>query len=261
MAESVSLQNSLTDEDIARFFVDGYLLLGQFVDDQQLAELRRIYDAVLVQDVGHKLMGTRPDGTTVSQIQVLKPEELFPELWQTTYFAQGRQLAAQLLAITEDGLQGFSHLTYKQPLTGRDTPWHQDEAYWMSPELRTHEPRAVTIWITLDDALAESGCMSFIPGSHARTERHVFIDDQTSGLTVADPDTDSARQCEMRAGQASIHHCRTVHCAGANASAHQRRAWALEFHAPPVPRVHPDLRTWLPQLRERMSRRAPLGLI
>jgi ectoine hydroxylase-related dioxygenase (phytanoyl-CoA dioxygenase family) len=260
VAERVSLRERLTGEETARFHADGYLLLGHFVDDQQLAVLRRIYDEVLARDVGHKLLGTRADGTVVSQIQVLKPEELFPELWQTTYFSQGRRLASHLLEVQEDSLRGFSHLTYKQPETGRDTPWHQDEAYWLSPELRTHEPRAVTIWITLDDASLTSGCMSFIPGSHARTERHVFIHD-TSGLMVANPAAASARECPMRAGEASIHHCRTVHCALANTSDHQRRAWSLEFHAPPVPRSCPDSRTWLPELRERMARRAPRGLI
>jgi ectoine hydroxylase-related dioxygenase (phytanoyl-CoA dioxygenase family) len=119
----------------------------------------------------------------------------------------------------------------------------------------------VTFWITLDDATTSSGCMSFIPRSHVGTARHVFIDDQTSGLMVADPAIETARQYPMLAGEASIHHCRTVHSAGPNISAQQRRAWALEFHAAPAPRSEPDTRTWLPELRERMSRRAPLGLI
>jgi hypothetical protein len=246
---------------MAEFSADGFLLLGRFVDDAQLAILRRIYDEVLARNVGHKLHGTRPDGTTVSQVQVLKPEELFPELWQTSYFSQGRTLASQLLATPEGDLKGYSHLTYKQAMTGRDTPWHQDEAYWLSPELQTHEPSSVTFWITLDDATTASGCMSFIPGSHTGSARHVFIDDETFGLMVADPATESARQCPMQAGEASIHHCRTVHSAGPNVSAGQRRAWALEFHASPVPRSKPDVRTWLPEMRERMDRRAPLGLI
>lgn len=251
----------LTEAEAASFHNDGYLLLGRLVDDEQLADLRRIYDEVLRRDVGHTFPGRRADGAELSQIQVLKPEELFPELWETAFFRAGRQLAARLLDVPAGGLRGFSHLMYKQARTGRDTPWHQDEAYWMSPELRTHEPHAVTIWITLDDALETSGRMSFIPGSHTGSVRHAFVDDQTSALMVADPDTASARACPMRAGEASLHHCRTVHAAGANTSDHQRRAWSLEFHADPVPRSAPDRRTWLPELRERMTRRTSQGLI
>lgn len=251
----------LTESETATFHSDGYLLLGPLVDDEQLTIMRAIYNEVLRRDLGHIFPGKRADGTEVSQIQVLKPEDLFPELWETTYFRSGRRFAAQLLDTPEDTLRGFSHLTYKQPRTGRDTPWHQDEAYWLSPDLATREPRAVTIWITLDEASSTSGCMRFIPGSHTSTVHHVFADDETSGLMVADPDTASARECPMRAGEASLHHCRMVHAAGANSSDHQRRAWALEFHADPMPRSEPDRRTWLPELRERMERRAALGLI
>ncbi len=261
MAKQVLLRQGLTGEETTAFHTDGYLPLGRFVDDDQLTVLRRRYDDVLARDVGHTLRGTAADGSAISQVQVLKPEEIFPELWHTEFFTKGRQLAAELLDTAANELRGFSHLTYKQAHTGRDTPWHQDEAYWMGADLATHEPQAVTFWLTLDEASTTSGCMSFIPGSHTRTHAHVFIDDETSGLMVPDPDTASAREWPMSAGEASVHHCRSVHKAGANTSGHQRRAWSLEFHGAPTPRADADTRTWLPELRERMTRRAPLGLI
>jgi phytanoyl-CoA hydroxylase len=257
----MTTRDSLTEQELVAFAADGFLPLGPFIDGEQLSYLRTVYDKILAQDLGDRLPGKGPDGTAVSLLQVPRPEQLFPELWQTPYFTRARRIAAQLLDTPESELDGNSHLTYKQPRTGRDTPWHQDEASWLAPELATHEPRAVTFWITLDDATPESGCMSFIPGSHTRTERHVFADDETSFLTVAEPDTAAARQVPMRAGEASIHHCRTVHHATANTSDRQRRAWPLEFAAAPVPRTGPDTRDWLPELRERMAHRAQLGLI
>jgi ectoine hydroxylase-related dioxygenase (phytanoyl-CoA dioxygenase family) len=251
----------LSDAQVAQFRRDGYLLLGRLVDDEELQRLREIYDKVLRRDVGHTFYGTSEQGAEVSHVQVLKPETLFPELWDTSYFGRGRVFAAQLLDTPAGDLRGFSHLTYKQPRTGRDTPWHQDEAYWMSPELATHEPQSVTIWITLDDATPDSGCMSFIPGSHTDSVRHVFADPETSGLMVAEPDLAAARQHPMRAGEASLHHCRTVHGAAPNTSEQERRAWALEFHAAPIPRTKPDRRTWLAELAERMQRQTALGRI
>ena len=39
---------------------------------------------------------------------------------------------------------------------------HQDEAYW-SPKKNN---RSISIWIPLQEATLENGCMQFIPGSH-----------------------------------------------------------------------------------------------
>ena len=39
---------------------------------------------------------------------------------------------------------------------------HQDESYWLDMP----DKRAVTIWVALDDATVENGCMWFGPGFH-----------------------------------------------------------------------------------------------
>src|SRR4051812_36041588 len=98
----MTTRDCLTDEELASFAAEGYLLLGRFVDDEQLALLRDVYDQVLARDLGDRLPGRRPDGTAVSLLQVPKPEELFPQLWQAPYFCRARRIAAQLLATPED---------------------------------------------------------------------------------------------------------------------------------------------------------------
>jgi phytanoyl-CoA hydroxylase len=50
----------------------------------------------------------------------------------------------------------------KPPLIGREKPWHQDFAYFNLP-LGTP---VVGVWIALDEALIENGCMHVIPDSH-----------------------------------------------------------------------------------------------
>lgn len=50
----------------------------------------------------------------------------------------------------------------KPPGIGREKPWHQDHAYFDLP-LGT---RIVGVWIALDPAMHENGCMHVIPGSH-----------------------------------------------------------------------------------------------
>jgi hypothetical protein len=50
----------------------------------------------------------------------------------------------------------------KPPGGGREKPWHQDKAFF---SIRTTSP-VVGVWIALDPATPENGCMHVIPGSH-----------------------------------------------------------------------------------------------
>ncbi len=50
----------------------------------------------------------------------------------------------------------------KPPGGGREKPWHQDKAYF---DMKVDTP-VVGVWIALDPATPENGCMHVIPGSH-----------------------------------------------------------------------------------------------
>jgi len=51
---------------------------------------------------------------------------------------------------------------FKPPGIGREKPWHQDHAYFNLPE----GTPVVGVWIALDEATLENGCMVFRPGGH-----------------------------------------------------------------------------------------------
>ena len=53
----------------------------------------------------------------------------------------------------------------KQPEIGGAVPPHQDSTF-----LYTDPPSAVGFWYALEDATAENGCLSFLPGSHKTAE-------------------------------------------------------------------------------------------
>ncbi len=50
----------------------------------------------------------------------------------------------------------------KPPRIGREKPWHQDCAYFDLPP----GTQVVGVWIAMDEALVENGCMHIVPGSH-----------------------------------------------------------------------------------------------
>lgn len=72
-------------------------------------------------------------------------------------------LLSVLERIMDDTPVLFQDMALVKPkLFGSEKPWHQDCAYFNFEEGTT----VVGVWIALDEATAENGCMHIIPGSH-----------------------------------------------------------------------------------------------
>jgi phytanoyl-CoA hydroxylase len=52
----------------------------------------------------------------------------------------------------------------KPPFIGSEKPWHQDDAYFAVTPL----DMVCGVWIALDEATAENGCMHVLPGDHLK---------------------------------------------------------------------------------------------
>ncbi|KAI1380632.1 phytanoyl-CoA dioxygenase [Hypoxylon crocopeplum] len=72
----------------------------------------------------------------------------------------------------------------KQPEIGGAVPPHQDSTF-----LYTDPPSAVGFWYALEDATAENGCLSFLPGSHRWAPvRKRFVRADAGGTDFMDND-------------------------------------------------------------------------
>ena len=112
----------------------------------------------------------------------------------------------------------------KPALNGYKTPWHQDGEYWPIRPVAT-----CTVWIAIDDATVENGCLNYMPGSHKRRELLAHQENPAQGLTLNqelspdDYDDDKAFHLELEAGQMSLHDVFLVHGSEANNSPNPRR--------------------------------------
>lgn len=239
----------------------GFTRIDRITSDEELEWLRRFYDGLFEERRGALPGGyfdlSRPyeSGGEDLQPQIILPETRFPVLLETAFFHNGRQIAARLLDEVPEHLEVGGHMIRKPPRIGESLPWHQDEAYW-DPSF-AHE--AVGVWMPLDPATLESGCMHFIPGSHRQDvmrHRHVGDDPNVHALVVAEP-VDEAQGVPqpIPAGGASFHHCRLLHRSGPNRTGGVRRAYANEFIAPRVRRRERAVRPWFDQTREAWSQR------
>jgi hypothetical protein len=235
------------ESELAYFRASGFVALERITGDEEVAWLRGVYARILADEAAFRLRysGEIPTGAVGEITQIFAPELQCPELLQTGYIRNAQRLAASLLGIADDAVSyGGVMLIYKPAGAGLEAPFHQDEAYWEFPGERLSH--SVSCWMPLDEVTVESGCMQFVPGSHALEVMRHRRKAATEPLELDEPyDTSGAVACPLPPGGATFHHCRTVHGTGPNVSERPRRALTTIFHGPPGVREVPLARPWL----------------
>lgn len=235
---------SLSPEQVARFAERGFLRLPYLTDEEEVARLRGVYDRLfepgaLVADGDRLELAAGADATPVLP-QVVNPDHYAPELRETVAYRNAHEVARALLgpAATPAGM----HAIRKPARDGAATPWHQDEAYW-DPGFEHH---ALSIWMPLQPATLENGCLQFVPGSHQLgVQPHRLIHADSHGLELEDTAiVEEAVACPLPPGGATVHLSRTLHYAGPNVSLEPRRALIMAFSAPPTPLAVPQQMPW-----------------
>jgi phytanoyl-CoA hydroxylase len=116
----------------------------------------------------------------------------------------------------------------KPPKASGEKPWHQDAAYF-----RGSDPNLMFgVWIALDPATRQNGCMEVIPGSHLLGPvPHVPAED--TNLCTIRPDLvrlDRRVALPMGPGDVLVFHSLMHHYTAANRSDRRRRALQFHYH-------------------------------
>jgi ectoine hydroxylase-related dioxygenase (phytanoyl-CoA dioxygenase family) len=237
----------LTADQIQFYHREGYLALDAITTQEEIAWLREIYDRLFAARAGREegnqfdLASADEEGKEAALPQILSPSKYAPELKEGLFRVNALHVARQLLG-PEAMYQG-EHAIFKPARFGAETPWHQDEAYW-NPGL---DYNALSLWIPLQRATLENGCMQFVPGSHlweVLPHHTIGNDPRVHGLEVDAADTAGAVACPLPPGGATLHHNRTLHYTGANRSEVPRRAYILGFGSPPKPAAEKRVFYW-----------------
>lgn len=119
------------------------------------------------------------------------------------------------------------HLLIKQPGKSRATEFHQDQPYW--PHAQSTQP--ISCWIALQDVPVERGCMTFLPGSHLRTDLPAQALDNDKSLFSICPELEWSERVTvpLRAGDCTFHHGRCAHMATPNLTDEARVAHVIIF--------------------------------
>jgi len=136
----------------------------------------------------------------------------------------------------------FNHskLNLKSSRIGAPVEFHQDAAFYPHSN-----DDVLAVGLLLDDATAENGALSVLPGSH-RGPIHTHFDgeDRFVGCMRREDierlDVRAARLLAMPAGGITIHHYRLVHWSAPNASATERRLLINAYSAADAVQLVPD---------------------
>ncbi len=211
------------------FTRDGYVFIPGFLDKNEVDSISSkltdfIKNRLSVMSSGHVFYEDKNDPDTLKQLQDLHTyDPFFAAILQGSRF---EKIAGLLL---EDEVIG-KNLEYfnKPPRIGKPTPPHQDNYYFM-----LNPPKAVTMWMALEDADTANGCVRYIKGSHLRGLRP-HGKTQTLGFSQAILDYGEKEKPEdevafpAKPGDLLIHHAMTIHRADGNTSENRSRK-ALGF--------------------------------
>ncbi len=212
----------LSQEQIAAFLRDGYLVLPRFLDTE---ETRLVLTAA-----------REDEAMRASAMDVIDTlgRTTHLSLWnhpgEDVYGAlcRSRRVVDSMEQLLDDEVYHYhSKLSAKQPRVGGAWEWHQDYGYWYQNGCLF--PDMASVFIALDRATRENGCLQLLKGSHrmGRIEHGRF-----GTQTGADPERVAAAQqrlelvyCEMEPGDAVFFHGNTLHSSDANLSDNPR--WGL----------------------------------
>jgi phytanoyl-CoA hydroxylase len=218
----------LTPEQIAFFQENGYLPGVPALTAEELAAARQAYDRIFAateKPASYRNLGQK-EGEAVSKGAVLQ----IIDMWRLDDAFQHLLFQEEILDMVE-GVIGTPNIRlyhdqalYKPALHGDIVPWHQDNGYW-----RLVPAGAVSLWMALDDADEENGCMWVVPGSHRAGEAGHQRAGQYIAQLKADADESLAVPVPLPAGSGMFHHCLTLHMTKPNHSPRQRRAWVIHY--------------------------------
>ena len=229
------MNTHLTKEQIDFYQEKGYIIIEDFLTPEELENWRRQVDDAVAQREGR----VTADGLLASERIVDEASAYFDKvfvhrqnLWVDHAGMRELMWDPRLGKMVSDltGVDGMriwhDQALVKQPWAN-PTGWHLDNASW------SYSSRdAVTIWVALDDATRDNGCLYFLPGAHkTATFEHAGIGPNISDLFELYPQWAELQSvaAPMKAGSCSFHNGLMPHGAAANMTPGTRRAMTCGY--------------------------------
>jgi len=231
------MNTNISPGQIEHYQNNGYVIIEDFLSPDELEVWRTAVTQAVADRKGRKIPGKavkigEDDGINKDAEYHNKVFDQLINLWQTSEAVKALMLDARIgqMAATLAQVEGI-RIWHDQALIKKPwanpTSWHLDTPFWSFSDRR-----ALSIWVALDDATLENGCLFFIPGSHKGTNfSNPGIGKNMDAIFTYYPDFINAKSvaAPMKAGSCSFHNGLTIHGAHANMTPGQRRAMTCAY--------------------------------
>ena len=231
------MNTTLTQAQIDAYQNNGYVVIEDFLSPEELEIWRMAVTTAVTARKGQKIPGKvteegEGDGINNDAEYHNKVFDQLINLWQTNDDVKKLMLDDRIgkMAATLAGVDGI-RIWHDQALIKKPwanpTSWHLDTPFWSFSDRK-----ALSIWVALDDATLENGCLFFIPGSHTGTGfENPGIGKNMDAIFDYYPSFAQSKSvaAPMKAGSCSFHNGLTIHGAHANMTPGQRRAMTCAY--------------------------------
>jgi ectoine hydroxylase len=212
----------LDAQQIADFHRDGYVLVRNLFDAEEIGLLRRAAKEDKQLD-DHSYSKADGEGGQVRLSLWNQPGE---GIYGT--IARCRRIVDSAEALLEGEVYHYhSKMIMKDPHVGGAWTWHQDYGYWYQNGVLF--PWMCSVSIAVDKATQENGCLQVIPGSHHMGRIHHDLAGDQAGADMERVEQLLKRSelvyVEAEPGDALFFHCNLLHRSDRNRSDHPR--WSM----------------------------------
>ena len=226
---------TLTDEQLADFRTNGFLLLPKFADHELCDTIRDIAKAHLkhkvppieteLEYVGktkeeRKLISDGKAHLFEGQVTVRRLRQVFHRDIVFKQWMENEKIRPVLKQILGEKptitIAHHNSIMTKMPHTSTETSWHQDFRYW-----HFETDNLVSVWLALDAENSENGVLEFIPGSHRMDfnpsqfdEKEYFAEGYEENRALVSTKV----SYPLQKGDVVLFHCKLLHRANKNST-------------------------------------------
>ncbi|HTL51182.1 MAG TPA: phytanoyl-CoA dioxygenase family protein [Planctomycetota bacterium] len=223
------MNSTFTADEIKSYRENGFIVKNDFLTPAELQEWRDAVDEAVAARKNRKLANKEWEAGNDYYDNVFTQRL---NLWMDNARMKKIMVDERLgkMAADLEGVDGMriwhDQALIKEPWAN-PTAWHLDNPYWSY-----YSKNACSIWVALDDATYDNGCLYFLPGSHkTATFNNSGIGTNMADLFKIYPDwkTIKAVAAPMKAGSCSFHNGICAHGAHANMTPGRRRAMTCGY--------------------------------